>query len=112
MTGARRRASLAWDARYRLDPDASWSTCRLLDVTLTDAEIELSDSLPIDRVEDQPFFLQIDTIAEDQVDLTMRAVVRDVSLDDTGMPVARVEFDARREERLLLQLLVRLHTLV
>jgi len=107
------RAALDWHALYRLGPDAPWSECRLLDVTLTDATIELLD-VPAPAVpEEQPVFLQIDSIADDDVGITMSAVVRDTCASHgTGAPVVRIEFRARREEQLLLHLLVRLHTLV
>ena len=62
-------------------------------------------------MDEQPFFLQIDTIADDEVGIMMRAVVRDVELRETGAPVVQIEFSARREEQLLLHLLVRLHAL-
>ena len=95
-------------------PAAPWSDCRLLDISLTGAEIELPGELPVDGGDvDHPFFLQIDTIAEDQVGITMRAVFQDSSSDDAGDGAGpEIVFNARREERLLLTLLVRLHTFV
>jgi hypothetical protein len=104
------RESLDWQAHYRLDPDARWSDCRLVDVTLTTAILELGDAVPDDALDDHPCFLQIDTIADDDVGITMQAVVRDVRTGDAG-PVVEIEFLARREERLLLHLLVRLRSL-
>ena len=42
----------------------------------------------------------------------MRAVIQDHGRSDAGRPTVEIEFSARREERLLLHLLVRLHELV
>ena len=106
------RTRLDWRAQYRCDPDAPWSECTLLDVTLTEATVELADAPSSEIVDEQPFFLQIDTIADDEVGITMCAVVRRVELRETGVPVVQIEFRARREEQLLLHLLVRLHALV
>jgi hypothetical protein len=41
----------------------------------------------------------------------MRASISDVSSEDGGRTTAEIEFSARREERILLHLLVRLHEL-
>jgi hypothetical protein len=101
-----------WRARYRLDPAAPWAECRLLDITLTGAVIELADELPVGGDAERPFELQIDTIADDEVGITMQAVIHGHGRNDAGQPVVDVEFSARREERLLLHLLVRLHSLV
>jgi hypothetical protein len=89
-----------------------WSECQLLDISLTGALVELAGDVPDGPVCDLPFALQIDSIAEDDVGVTMRARVLAVECRDADMIVAEIEFDARREERLLLHLLVRLHTLV
>ncbi len=101
-----------WRARYRLDPAAPWADCRLLDITLTGAVIELTEELPDGEYAEHPFHLQIDTIADDDVGITMQAVIQDCGRNDAGQPIVGIEFSARREERLLLTLLVRLHTLV
>jgi len=105
------RASFDWSAQYRLDPDAPWSSCRLLDVTLVDAAVALDD-VPTEVVEGQEFSLQIESIAADDVGIRMGAVVREVTHHDAGAPTVRIEFRAGREEQLLLHLLVRLHALV
>jgi hypothetical protein len=56
--------------------------------------------------------LQIDSIADDEVGITVNATIQRVARNDDGTVVADVEFSARREERMLLHLLVRLHELV
>jgi hypothetical protein len=104
------RESLDWQAHYRLDPDSPWTECRMVDVTLTTATVELGDELPDDALDEHPFFLQIDSIADDDVGIVMQAVVRDAQPGGAG-PVVEIEFRARREEQLLLHLLVRLHAL-
>lgn len=120
------RRPLDWQARYRLDPDGPWGECRVVDITLTTATLELADeswveradtlavegpfSLPAALAVGGPFSLQIDTIAEDDVGITMQAAVCHVQRSDRG-PVVEIEFRARREEQLLLHLLVRLRAL-
>ncbi len=105
------RDAIDWRAQYRLDPATTWSECRLLDLSLTGARVELSEEPHDDLPAGQPFFLQISSIAGDDVGIVMRAVICDHERGPTGRPVVEVEFSARREERLLLHLLVRLHTL-
>ncbi len=56
--------------------------------------------------------LQIDTIADDEVGITMQATVERIERAADGRLIAEVAFSARREERMLLHLLVRLHELV
>jgi hypothetical protein len=106
-----RRGAIDWHAQYRLDPATSWSECRLLDITLTGALIELPDDPP-HLLADHPFFLQISSIADDDVGIVMRAVVTVHEPAHHGISVIEIEFDGRREERMLLTLLVRLRTLV
>ena len=105
------RDSAGWGARCRVGDDGAWSDCRLVDITLTGALIELADDVPDGSLDELPFFLQIDSIAEDEVGIIMRAVIRRVEQDD-GRSIADIEFSGGREERILLHLLVRLHTLV
>ena len=112
MTGELERAPLDWRARYRGDLEGPWAECTLVDVTLTEATIALAETPTSEIVGGQPFELQIDTIADDDVGITMRAVVLHVELGAAGIPVVQIEFSARREEQLLLHLLVRLHALV
>jgi len=85
----------------------------VLDVTLTGAVLELGDDGAFTAAAvGAQCLLQIDSIADDDVGIVMQAVVCDMREDDDGRPVLDVEFSARREERLLLHLLVRLHALV
>ena len=106
------RSAVDWRARYRLDPAAPWADCRLLDITLAGGVVELTEELPDGVDAEQPFHLQIDTIADDEVGITMQAVIQDHGRSDAGQTLVDIEFSARREERLLLTLLVRLHSLV
>jgi hypothetical protein len=104
--------SAGWGATYRIGADQAWAECRLLDITLTGARVELSGDVPDDAAAQLPFTLQIDSIADDEVGIAMQAVIEHVERAADGTVVADVEFHARREERLLLHLLVRLHALV
>jgi hypothetical protein len=106
------REAVDWRAQYRIDPATTWSECRLLDISLTGALVELTDELPDAALTGQPFFLHINSIAEDDVGIVMRAIICDEKRGDSGHPVVEIEFSARREERILLHLLVRLHALV
>jgi hypothetical protein len=110
-------AAVHWRARFRIEavPEPSespeWSECRVVDVTLTGATVELLDASQ-DVTNDQRCLLQIDSIAADDVGIVMRAVARGRWSGDDGRSVLDIEFDARREESLMLHLLVRLHALV
>ena len=97
---------------FRVDPATEWSECRLIDISLTGARLELFDE-PVDAgPAGHPCLLQISSIAGDDVGIVVRAVICAHEPGDGGRPVVEVEFSARREERLLLHLLVRLHALV
>jgi hypothetical protein len=109
--GAPPRAE-SWGASYRIGDDEAWAGCRLLDISLDGGTIELSGDVPDDPIAELPFVLQIDSIAEDEVGIAVRAAVERVDRKADGTVVAEVEFSARREERMLLHLLVRLHQLV
>jgi hypothetical protein len=105
-------AEIDWRAQFRVDPAAAWSECRLVDISLTGARLELLDEPADLGPAGHPCFLQISSIAGDDVGIVMRAVVVAHERGDTGRPVVEIEFDARREESILLHLLVRLHALV
>ncbi len=109
---AESRDEIDWRVHCRTDPAAEWSDCRLLDITLTGAWVELAGPSPDALRTSDALFLQFDSIAGDDVGIEMRGVVRSAEPTDREHPVVEVEFAARREESLLLHLLVRLHTLV
>jgi hypothetical protein len=102
------RDAASWSARYRFDHQEIWRECSVIDITLDDAEIELHDTAH-DVVHPGPFFLHIDSVAEDDVGITVGAVIRRHDERDDGRQIVGIEFSARREERMLLHLLVRLH---
>lgn len=104
--------ALNWRAQYRLDLAAPWSECWILDLSLAGAVVELAHDLPGDGRTRQQIFLHVDSIAGDDVGVVMRAVVIGHERPTLGGPVVDIEFDARREESLLLHLLVRLRALV
>jgi hypothetical protein len=103
-----RRDAAEWSAQYRFDHDGDWRDCSVLDISLDWAEIELRDTRP-DEGTPGPFFLQIDSVAEDEVGVIVGAEIRHREVMDDGRLIVGVEFSARREERMLLHLLVRLH---
>jgi hypothetical protein len=106
------RDESGWCARYRIGAEPAWSECRLLDISLDGAVVELAGDLADGLSAELPFFLQIDSIADDQVGVTMPAAIRSLERGASGGPTAEIEFSARREERMLLHLLVRLRALV
>jgi hypothetical protein len=97
-----------WSAHYRFDHGGDWRECSVVAISLDDAEIELFDGRP-DEGRSGPFFLQIDSVAEDEVGVIVGAEIRQCEVLDDGRVIVGVEFSARREERMLLHLLVRLH---
>jgi len=95
-----------------LDTDQEWCRCRLLDISLDGGVIELGGAVPDGALAEQTLVLQIDSIADDEIGITMPATVLRVERGGDGSVVSEVAFSARREERMLLHLLVRLHELV
>jgi hypothetical protein len=108
---ASRRAP-SWGVTYRIGPDDDWCACRLLDISLDGGVVELDGDLPDGPPTALPFLLQIDSIADDDVGIQVPATIRHVDRSAPDAVIAEVEFSARREERMLLHLLVRLHQLV
>jgi hypothetical protein len=108
---ASRRAQ-SWGVTYRFGSDQDWCACRLVDISLDGGVIELGGAVPDGPFDELSFVLQIDSIADDEVGVTMPATVQRVTRGEDGSVVADVAFSARREERMLLHLLVRLHELV
>ena len=108
---ASRRAQ-SWGVTYRFGSDQDWCACRLVDISLDGGVIELGGAVPDGPFDELSFLLQIDSIADDEVGVTMPATVQRVTRGEDGSVVADVAFSARREERMLLHLLVRLHELV
>ena len=102
----------SWGASYRIGSDEDWFACRLLDISLDGASIELAGDVPDGPCEELPFVVQIESIAEDEVGVSVPATIERVDRDSRGSVVVDVAFSARREERMLLHLLVRLHELV
>jgi len=100
-----------WSAHYCFDHRGDWRECSVVDISLDRAEIELRDAHPEEAVSG-PFFLQIDSVAEDEVGVIVGAEIRHREMLDDGRVIVGVEFSARREERMLLHLLVRLHAYV
>ena len=102
------RDAAEWSAHYRFAHETDWRACSVLDISLDCAEIELHDARSDEGVAGA-FFLQIDSVAEDEVGVIVGAEIRHRDVTDDGRLIVGVEFSARREERMLLHLLVRLH---
>jgi hypothetical protein len=112
VTGREFPQAGSWGASYRIGTDQDWSECRLLDISLDRASIELGGELPDGSLVGLPLVVGIESIANDEVGITMPATIQRLELSADGGVVVEVEFGARREERMLLHLLVRLHELV
>ena len=108
---ASRRAE-SWGVTYRFGTDEDWCACRLVDISLDGGVIELGGTVPDGPFDELSFVLQIDSIADDEVGVMMPATVHELTRGADGSVLAEVAFSARREERMLLHLLVRLHDLV
>ena len=94
-----------WTARYRLDPNDAWRGCRVIDVSFDGAALELMSISLVDGLVG-PIYLQISSVAGDQVGVGIRAVIRRREQLD-GRVIVGVEFSVlRAEERNLLHLLV------
>ena len=106
------RRAESWGVSYRFGTDEDWCACRLVDISLDGGVIQLGGAVPDGPFDELSFVLQIDSIADDEVGITMPATVQHLERDVHGAVVAEVAFGARREERMLLHLLVRLHELV
>ena len=102
----------SWGVTYRFGTDDDWCACRLLDISLDGGVIELGGAVADGAFAEPSLVLQIDSIADDEVGITMPATVQRIERAADGRVVAEVAFSARREERMLLHLLVRLHELV
>ena len=102
------RDSGSWSAQYRFDVEDRWRQCDVVDISLDAAEVELHEAAR-DQLRPGPFYLQIDSVADDQVGIIVGAVLRRHEVLSDGRVLASVQFSDRREERMLLHLLVRLH---
>ena len=102
----------SWGVTYRFGADQEWCRCRLVDISLDGGVIELFGGVPDGSGTEHSLVLQIESIADDEVGIMMPAAVRHLEPGADGSVIADVAFSARREERLLLHLLVRLHELV
>jgi acetamidase/formamidase len=104
------RYAADWAARYRLDERDEWRVCRVVDVSLDGAALELVDVTFVEGLTG-PIVVQVASISGDQIGVTLRAVIRRHEQLDNGRMLVGVEFSVLRdEERNLLRLLVGLRT--
>jgi hypothetical protein len=99
-----------WTAQYRYDTAGPWRACRVIDVSLDGAAVELYDD-----EEHEPevgrFYLQVCSAVDGEVGVTVRATLRRHLRRDNGQLLAGIEFAPLPPvERNLLQLLVSLRT--
>jgi hypothetical protein len=95
-----------WSARYRLDGDDPWRDCRIADVSLDGAALEVHDATLVEGL-DGPIDLQIISITGGDVAFTVRGVIRRRWQSENGQVMVGLEFSVlRAEERNLLHLLV------
>jgi hypothetical protein len=100
-----------WPARYQFDAHSDWRDCRIIDLSFEGAAVELYDVEPVDPLVGR-LNLEISSIASDQVGVALRTVIRRVDRPSDRGVVVDVDFAQRREESLLLHLLVRLRNYV
>ena len=107
-----RRYPSNWSARYRFDTTAEWRDCRIIDVSLDGAAVELYNHNAVESITGM-LHLEIDSGAGDQIGVALGAQIRhSVRLQDVRLLVG-VEFAALgRDERNLLHLLIGLRSLV
>jgi hypothetical protein len=84
------RVPLGWDARYRLDSHGPWLTCRVIDLSLDGAGLELPEnvSAPTSRL----ILLDLECCEERPGDVALRADVRSLSFAANGQHRVGVMF--------------------
>ena len=76
------RAPVAWDARYRLDSHGPWVACRVIDVSLDGAALELPENINAPR--SRLIFLELLWGDETSGGVALRADVRSLSFAPNG----------------------------
>ena len=76
------RAPVAWDARYRLDSHGPWVACRVIDVSLDGAALELPENVYAPR--SRLIFLELLWGDETSGGVALRADVRSLSFAPNG----------------------------
>ena len=75
------RVPVGWDARYRLDSHGPWLTCRVIDVSLNGAALELPENAYAPR--SRLIFLELQWGAETR-GVALRADVRSLTFGPNG----------------------------
>jgi hypothetical protein len=110
--GSRLETAGEWSARYQLGLGSEWRECRIVDLSFEGAAVELHDVAPLEPLVG-PLSVEISSIASDQVGVELRTVIRHADLLEADRAIVDVEFAHwRREESLLLHLLVGLRNYV
>jgi len=76
------RVPVGWNARYRLDSHGPWLTCRVTDVSLHGAALELPDNASAPR--SRLIFLELQCGEEAPGGVALRADVRSLSFAANG----------------------------
>jgi hypothetical protein len=77
-----KRVPASWDARYRLDSHGPWLTCRVIDVSLQGAALELPENAYAPR--SRLIFLELRDGEETPDGVALRADVRSLSFARNG----------------------------
>jgi hypothetical protein len=96
-----------WSTRYRLEPVTEWRDCRMIDVSMRGAAIELYDLADGEALTGR-MFLEIASIAGDQVGVAVSGLLQRGARLDSGRVIVSVELlGLRPDQTKLLRLLVR-----
>ncbi len=73
---------MGWDARYRLDSHGRWLTCRVIDLSIDGAALELPENVSVPR--SRLLLLDLQYGDEPPGDVVLRADVRSLSFSPNG----------------------------
>ena len=97
-----------WPGRYRFDERDEWRACRVVNVSLDGAVLEVGGVTFLELLSG-PIALEIASVVSDETGVALRAVIRRKNQLDDGRVLLGVEFGVLRdEERNLLLLLIKL----
>jgi hypothetical protein len=92
------RFPTSWAARFRLDPEVEWRTCRLTDVSWAGASLDLDDVVD-DDVLVGPIYLELKSTTDVDDDINVRSQIRHSTKNECGQASVGVSFKPLREEQ-------------